>query len=71
MKTERIVTAAPHIVAMAAATPQERAAAAVPALRRGAHAFPFSKPAGFKVLYGVGCQIRRQAGHGAAHRLAT
>ena len=39
--------------------------------RRGAHAFPFSKPAGCKVLYGVGCQIRRQAGHGAAHSLAT
>ena len=35
-KTERIVTTAAHIVAMAAATPQERAAAAVPALHRGA-----------------------------------
>ena len=35
-KTERIVTTAAHIAAVAAATPQERAAAAVPALRRGA-----------------------------------
>ena len=25
----------------------------------------------YKVWYGVGCQIRRQAGHGAAHSLAT
>ena len=33
-------------------------------------------PAHFQILqglkwYGVGCQIRRQAGHGAAHSLAT
>ena len=35
-KTERIVATAARIVAVAAATPQERAAAAVPALRRGA-----------------------------------
>jgi hypothetical protein len=35
--------------------------------RRGAHAFPFSKPTGCKVLNGVGCQIRRQAGLGAAN----
>ena len=34
-------------------------------------AFPISKPAGCEVWYGVGCQIHRQAGHGAAHRLAT
>ena len=24
-----------------------------------------------KSVYGVGCQIRKQAGHGAAHSLAT
>ena len=35
--------------------------------RRDAHAFPFSEPVGLKVLYGVCCQIRGQAGHGAAH----
>jgi hypothetical protein len=39
--------------------------------RRGAHAFPFSKLTGCKFLCGVGCQIRRQAGHGAANSLAT
>ena len=38
---------------------------------RGAHASPFSEPSGFEDFYGVGCQIRRQAGHGAAHSLAT
>ena len=32
---------------------------------------PFHKPAGCIVWHGVGCQIRRQAGHGAAHSLAT
>ena len=32
---------------------------------------PIFKPAGCKVLHGVGCQIRRQAVHGAAHSLAT
>ena len=35
------------------------------------HAFLFPKPEGCTVWYGVGCQIRRQAGHGAAHSLAT
>ena len=39
--------------------------------RCGVHAFPFSKPTGCKVLCGVGYQSRRQAGHGAAHSLAT
>ena len=35
-KTERIATTAARTVAVAAAMPQERTAAAVPALRRGA-----------------------------------
>ena len=31
----------------------------------------FQSLQGMKFFYGVGCQIRRQAGHGAAHGLAT